>query len=147
MPSPAAIFSKSKPCGVPKTVSNPATLACGNVENIPPPSLLIAMIRKLAEVAPTKPVKSCKKAKSPIIAVALWRAVAMPKAVEMFPSMPAKPRLAKVSIPVRGLAKLSKSRIGLEEAMNTAPVNWLPNSRAKALSDQLEISFTSFAVR
>ena len=71
MPRPAATFSKSKPCGVPNTVSNPATPACGRVEKMPPPSLLIAMIRKLAAVFPTNPVRSCKKAKSPMIAVAL----------------------------------------------------------------------------
>ena len=147
MPSPAAIFSKSKPCGIPNTVSKPATFACGRVEKIPPPSLLIAMMRKLAEVFPTKPVKSCKKAKSPIIAVALGRAVAIPSAVEMLPSIPASPRLAKVSIPVRGVAKLSRSRMGLDDAMKTAPVNSTANSRAKALSDQLDISLTSLAVR
>ena len=65
----------------------------------------------------------------------------------MLPSIPAKPRLAKVSIPVRGVAKLSRSRMGLDDAMKTAPVNSTANSRAKALSYQSDISLTSLAVR
>ena len=46
------------------------------------------------------------------------RALATPIAVEIFPSIPASPRLAKVSIPVRALANASISRIGLEDETN-----------------------------
>ena len=61
--------------------------------------------------------------------------------------MPAKPRLAKVSMPVRAVAKLSISRIGREDAIKTTPDNCFANSRAKALSDQFDISETNLDVR
>ena len=63
--------------------------------------------------------------------------------------MPARPRLAKVSTPLRATANPSRSRIGREDAMNIeVPVGMLAAiSRAMSCSDQVEISATSFIAR
>ena len=65
IPKELAIAAGSKPCGVPKTVSNPSAPRCGRVENIPPPSLLITINLQLMFSCVIKPVMSWRKAKSP----------------------------------------------------------------------------------
>ena len=114
IPIDAAIAAGSNPCGVPKTLSKPATPLCGKVEKIPPPSLLMTNIRQLITSRVINPVKSWRKAKSPMSAKEFFRAVAIPSALEIFPSIPANPRLAKVSRPFRGVAKDQRTSKKLE---------------------------------
>ena len=63
--------------------------------------------------------------------------------------MPASPRLAKVSTPLRAVAKPSISLMGRDEEMKSdAPLGIpLPISRATSASDQLVKSDTFLAVR
>ena len=74
---------------------------------------------------------------------------AIPSAVEILPSMPANPRLAKVSTPVRADAKPSRSLIGLDDEIKSeVPVGIAaPISRAIRASDHCEISPTILAAR
>ena len=73
----------------------------------------------------------------------------MPSEVEMFPSIPASPRLANVLTPFRAAPNASMSRIGRDEAMNSATPSGkcCDISRAISGSDQAEISFTTLDVR
>ena len=73
----------------------------------------------------------------------------MPTAVEIFPSMPARPRLANVSTPERALAKPSKSLTGLEEETNKVvpPLTLAATVRARTGSDHCETFSNSLAVR
>ena len=68
------------------------------------------------------------------------RCDAIPSAVEIFPSIPASPLLAKVSIPERGAAKPSISLIGREEAIySVVPLRTCAAiSRAMSGSDHCE---------
>ena len=63
--------------------------------------------------------------------------------------MPANPRLAKVSTPVRAIANPSMSRMGREEEIKSDVPVGTPAaiSRATSCSDHVEISLTSFAAR
>ena len=67
----------------------------------------------------------------------------------MFPSMPARPRLANVSTPVRADAKASMSRIGRDEDTNNVVPSFMlaATVRAKTGSDHSVIFSNSFAVR
>ena len=94
-------------------------------------------------------MRSCRNARSARTAnVALW-AVAIPSAVEMFPSIPARPRLANVFNPLRAAPNASISRIGRDEAINSeAPSGKCCDiSRAISGSDQVVISFTTLDAR
>ena len=73
----------------------------------------------------------------------------MPSAVEIFPSMPARPRFAKVSTPLRAAAKPSISRMGRDDETKSAVPVGIPTpiSRATRASDQIERSATFFAAR
>ena len=63
--------------------------------------------------------------------------------------MPASPRLAKVSTPVRAAAKPSRSRIGRDEEIKSEVPVGIPDaiSRATSCSDHVEISATIFCAR
>ena len=73
----------------------------------------------------------------------------MPRAVEIFPSIPAKPRLAKVSTPIRGDAKPSMSRIGRDDEIKSEVPDgrFLANSLAIVASDHPAKSATNFEAR
>ena len=75
--------------------------------------------------------------------------MAIPSAVEIFPSIPARPRLAKVLIPLRAAPKASISRIGRDDAINSAAPSGkcCEISRAINGSDHSEISLTTLDVR
>ena len=75
---------------------------------------------------------SCKNARSPITAKVFLRLSAIPITVEMFPSIPANPRFAKVSKSALGVAKLSISRIGRDEA--TKSVLFLGNCETNSFT-------------
>ena len=89
-------------------------------------------------------VKSWRKVRSPIIAKVRSNSFDRPKIVERFPSIPANPRLAKVLMPLRGLAKASRSRIGLDEPVKSAE----PSGSCEAMVDIAKCSYhsPSFAI-
>ena len=140
IPIAAAIAAGSRPWGVPNTVSNPGTPRCGRVEKMPPPSLLITIKVQLISSRLINPVKSWRNERSPKMAKVCLLADAIPNAVEMLPSIPAKPRLAYVATPVRGVAKPSKSRIGRDEDTT----NELPTGSAAAISLAIVASVNPF---
>ena len=84
---------------------------------------------------------SCKKLRSPKMAMALLRCEAIPSAVEIFPSMPASPRLAKVSMPVRAEANPSISLMGRDDEINSVVESGSADaiSRATRASDHCVI--------
>jgi hypothetical protein len=66
-------------------------------------------------------------------------AVAIPRAVEILPSMPASPRFANVLIPFLAAPKASMSRIGREDAINNAKTKYNQTIITQILNEQLDV--------
>jgi len=58
---------------------------------------------------------------------------AIPRAVEIFPSIPAKPRFAYVVTPSRGVANPSKSRIGRDDETKSVEPAGIPAAISLAI--------------
>ena len=119
-------------------------LAIGKKEKIPPPPLLIFRSMKGSSrfLRAAREPMSCKSVWSPMIAsVGLLKALQMPMAVAIFPSMPEVPRFAKMDPDlVLGKKKLSASRIGMLLPMKV----WtLSGSSFKRLSVDISLSVPS----
>ena len=85
---------------MPNTCSKPFDPACGKVEKIPPPLLSITKILRFSFGVLVRAEISCKNVKSPMMELVVSCSCAIPNTVEIFPSIPAKPRLAKTKIPL-----------------------------------------------
>ena len=73
----------------------------------------------------------------------------MPKVVEIFPSIPARPRFAKTVRPDLGIAKASTSLIGLDEPINSAlPVGiwWTMEDTATDSLQELFFAISASAI-
>ena len=97
-PCTRASAARSMPCGVPNSVSKcSGRSACGRNEKMPPPSLSTTtnVASRPRSRAPSRPLLSCRKQRSPSNpTVGPPEPAAMPSTVDTKPSMPFTPRLA-----------------------------------------------------
>ena len=143
MPWAAQSVGRSTPWGVPNSRSNRSpgsACAWGRNEKIPPPSLsTTTIVRSMPRsAAPSSPLVSCRKATSPTSSAvggdgsAAAAARATPTAVDVTPSMPLAPRLARTRTSSRGAPYHSTSRTGIDDDVTTVAPGGTAASRSRA---------------